>query len=170
MNTIPDAIWARVTQPEPSQLREVPLPAYGQSDNPSGLISVKAGIYDPTHPTAGGRAREAWTTLAFRVPASSEGSGAAADRSSIALQRSALGILSYSLWCPPHMVTAVTAAKMAAMRWNETGPYGTVPRWTRGRIQHSGTVQDCLGRSAATSKTAGRRCDSCPTCPSELLK
>jgi hypothetical protein len=80
VNTSPDAIWARVTQPELSRLREVPLPAFGLSDNPSGLISVKAGIYDPTHPTAGGRAREAWTTLAFRVPASSEGSGAAAGR------------------------------------------------------------------------------------------
>ena len=80
MNTTPDAIWARVTQPELSRLHEIPLPAYGLSDNPSGLMSIKAGIYDPTHPTAGGRAREAWTTLAFRVPASSEGSGTAAGR------------------------------------------------------------------------------------------
>jgi hypothetical protein len=79
-DAIPDAIWARVTQPELSRLREIPLPAYGLSDHSSGLMSVKAGIYDPTHPTAGGRAREAWTTLAFRVPASSEGSGAAAGR------------------------------------------------------------------------------------------
>ena len=80
MDTIPDAVWARVTQPELSRLREIPLPAYGLPDHPSGLMSIKAGIYDPTHPTAGGRAREAWTTLAFRVPASSEGSGAAAGR------------------------------------------------------------------------------------------
>jgi hypothetical protein len=80
VNSTPDAIWARITQPELSRLREIPLPAYGLSDHPSGLLSVKAGTYDPTHPTAGGRAREAWTTLAFRVPASSEGSGAAAGR------------------------------------------------------------------------------------------
>ena len=80
MNTIPDAIWARVTQPELRVLREIPLPAYGLPDHPSGLLSIKAGIYDPTHPTAGGRARVAWTTLAFRVPAHSEGSRTAAGR------------------------------------------------------------------------------------------
>jgi hypothetical protein len=57
------------------------------------------------------------------------------------------------------------AAIVAAMRWNETGPDGTLPRWTRGKIQRYGTIQGCLGRSAATSTTAGRRCDSCPTCP-----
>ena len=77
MDTIPDAIWARVTQPGLRTLREILLPAYGLSDNPSCLMSIKAGMYDPTHPTAGGHAREAWTTLAFRVPASSEGSAAA---------------------------------------------------------------------------------------------
>jgi hypothetical protein len=80
VDTIPDAIWARLSQPELRTLREIPLPAYGLPDNPSGLMSVKAGMYDPTHPSAGGRAREAWTTLAFRVPASSEGSGAAVGR------------------------------------------------------------------------------------------
>jgi hypothetical protein len=80
VDTIPDAIWARLSQPGLRTLREIPLPAYGLPDHPSGLMSVKAGIYDPTHPTAGGRAREAWTTLAFRVPPSSEGSGTAAGR------------------------------------------------------------------------------------------
>jgi hypothetical protein len=80
VNTIPDAIWARLSQPGLRTLRETPLPAYGLPDNPSGLMSIKAEIYDPTHPTAGGRVREAWTTLAFRVPPSSEGSGAAVGR------------------------------------------------------------------------------------------
>jgi len=80
VDTSADALWARISQPGLRALREILLPAYGVPDTPSGLMSIKAGTYDPTHPTAGGRAREAWTTLAFRVPASSEGSGAAAGR------------------------------------------------------------------------------------------
>jgi len=92
----------------------------------------------------------------------------AADRCNIAPHRSALGILSYPLCCPPHMETAMMPAIMAAMRWNETGLYGTVPQWRHRNIRHNGTVQDCLGCSAATSTTAGCRVDSCPTCPRTL--
>jgi hypothetical protein len=32
-------------------------------------------------------------------------------------------------------------------------------------LGRNGTVRDGIRRSAATSPTAGRRCDSCPTCP-----
>jgi hypothetical protein len=32
------------------------------------------------------------------------------------------------------------AAKVAAMPWNATGLYGTLPRWTRGKNQRYGTV------------------------------
>jgi len=47
VDTIPDAIWARLSQPELRTLRENPLPAYGAPDNPSGLRSIKSGVHDP---------------------------------------------------------------------------------------------------------------------------
>jgi hypothetical protein len=112
VNTIPNAIWTRVTQPELHLLREIPLPAYGLPDHPSGLLSVKAGIYDPTHPTAGGRAREAWTTLAFRVPASSETSGTAAGRVVFDTER-----LRPLLGDPPEERRGATLARM----WQREG-------------------------------------------------
>jgi hypothetical protein len=76
VDTIPNAIWARISQHELRLLRKTPLPAYGVPDAPSGLRSIKAGVHDPTRPNAGARVREAWATLEFSVPPSAEGTSA----------------------------------------------------------------------------------------------
>jgi hypothetical protein len=87
VDAIPDAIWARISQPELRLLRETPLPAYGVPDTPSGLRSVNAGVYDPTRPNAGVRVREAWTTLEFSVPPSTEETSALEGRVAFGSER-----------------------------------------------------------------------------------
>jgi hypothetical protein len=76
VDTIPDAIWARISQPELRALRETPLPAYGVPDAPSGLRSVNAGVHDRVRPNTSVRMREAWATLEFSVPPTSKQPGA----------------------------------------------------------------------------------------------
>jgi len=87
VDTIPDAIWARISQPELRLLRETPLPAYGVPDTPSGLRSVNAGVHDRVRPNGGARVREAWATLEFSVPTSAEGASAAEGRVAFGCER-----------------------------------------------------------------------------------
>lgn len=87
VDTIPDAIWARISQPELRLLRETPLPAYGVPDTPSGLRSVNAGVHNRAQPNAGVRVREAWATLEFNVSPSSEGTGALGGRVAFGSER-----------------------------------------------------------------------------------
>jgi hypothetical protein len=87
VDTIPDAIWARISQPELRQLRETPLPAYGVPDVPSGLRSVNAGVHDRAQPNASVRVREAWATLEFSVPPAAEETGARAGRVAFGSER-----------------------------------------------------------------------------------
>jgi hypothetical protein len=71
-----------------------------------------------------------------------------AERCRISPPRSALGILSYSLCCPPHMESAMTAAIQAAMRENETGLNRTDFRQGNRIIRLYGPVQDNMERAA----------------------
>jgi hypothetical protein len=87
VDTIPDAIWARISQPELRLLRKTPLPAYGVPDAPSGLRSVNAGVHDRAQPNAGVRVREAWATLEFSVPLTAEGTSAPEGRMAFGSER-----------------------------------------------------------------------------------
>jgi hypothetical protein len=87
VDMIPDAIWARISQPKLRLLRETPLPAYGVPDTPSSLRSVNSGVHDPTRPNGGVRVREAWATLEFSIPPSAEEIGAPAGRLAFGSER-----------------------------------------------------------------------------------
>jgi hypothetical protein len=87
VDTIPDAIWARISQPELLLLRETPLPAYGVPDAPSGLRNVNAGVHYRAQPNAGIRVREAWATLEFSVPPSAGGTSAPDGRVAFGSER-----------------------------------------------------------------------------------
>ena len=87
VDTIPDAIWARISQPELRLLRKTPLPAFGVPDAPSGLRSINTGVHDPTRLNGGTRVREAWATLEFIMPSSAEGTSAPEGRVAFGCER-----------------------------------------------------------------------------------
>lgn len=87
VDTIPAAIWARISQPELRLLRKTPLPAYGVPDAPSGLMSVNAGVHDPTRLNGGTRVREAWVTLEFSMPPSAVRTSAPTGRVAFGCER-----------------------------------------------------------------------------------